>query len=126
MLRPNQSPSSTPDCGPQCDQIPNFASRNQSGTRYASSEARVALNGPGEMGSVGAWPNMPLVCAPATEQPSNRIMSRRVNRIQNCASFLLVDQNFASRTKQQCVLVISMPDIIINPGHWQAGISNLG
>jgi hypothetical protein len=35
------------------------------------------------MGSVGASPNMPLVCAHATEQPSNLIVSRRVNRIQN-------------------------------------------
>ncbi len=31
MLRAYQSPSSMADCGPQCDQMPNFASRNQSG-----------------------------------------------------------------------------------------------
>jgi hypothetical protein len=62
---------------------------------------------------------MPLVCAHATEPPSNLIVSRRVNRIQTAASFPLV-KNIASRTKQQCVLVISVPYIIINPAHGQA------
>ena len=32
-LRAYQSPSSIADCGPQCDQMPNFASRNHSGIR---------------------------------------------------------------------------------------------
>ena len=67
MFRANQSPSSTPDCGPQCDQMPNFASRNQSGTVYASSEERVALKGPEVIGSVAAWPKAPLVRAQAAE-----------------------------------------------------------
>ena len=31
MLRAYQSPSSIADCGPQCAQMPNLASRNQSG-----------------------------------------------------------------------------------------------
>src|SRR5579872_2417930 len=46
MLRAYQSPYSGADCGPQCAQMPNFASRNHSGTRYDFSESRVASNGP--------------------------------------------------------------------------------
>ena len=45
MLRAYQSPSSMADCGPQCDQMPNFASRNQLGTWYACSDSRVGANG---------------------------------------------------------------------------------
>src|SRR5579872_5611164 len=47
MLRAYQSPYSGADSGPQCAQIPNLASRNQSGTRYSCRLSRVALNGPG-------------------------------------------------------------------------------
>src|SRR5690349_6723029 len=36
MLRPYQSPASGTHCGPQCAQIPNLASRNQSGTRWTA------------------------------------------------------------------------------------------
>src|SRR5579863_2174740 len=46
MLRAYQSPASTADCGPQCAQIPNFASLNHSGISYARSDARVPSKGP--------------------------------------------------------------------------------
>src|ERR1700693_4637707 len=46
MLRAYQSPYSTADCGPQCAQIPNLASRYQSGTCQLRSDSRVPLNGP--------------------------------------------------------------------------------
>src|SRR6476620_7468620 len=46
MLRAYQSPASTADCGPQCAQIPNFASRNHSGIWYVRSDARVPSKGP--------------------------------------------------------------------------------
>jgi hypothetical protein len=38
MLRAYQSPNSMADCGPQCAQMPNLASRYHSGIRYASSD----------------------------------------------------------------------------------------
>src|SRR5438046_10611141 len=46
MLRAYQSPASGADCGPQCAQMPNLASRNHSGTWYFSSEPRVPSKGP--------------------------------------------------------------------------------
>src|SRR5208337_3235282 len=42
-----QSPISGWHCGPQCAQMPNFASRYQSGTLYADSDSSVGWNGPG-------------------------------------------------------------------------------
>src|SRR5580698_2702975 len=42
MLRAYQSPASAADCGPQCAQMPNLASRNHSGTWYARNDSRVA------------------------------------------------------------------------------------
>src|SRR5215469_18186868 len=52
MLRAYQSPASAADCGPQWAQMPNLASRNQSGARYASSDCRVPLNGPSAIGGI--------------------------------------------------------------------------
>src|SRR5271165_3830040 len=49
MLRAYQSPSSGTDCGPQCAQMPNLASRNQSGHLYCLSDSQVGLNGPSAM-----------------------------------------------------------------------------
>src|ERR1700687_4102870 len=46
MLRAYQSPASTDDCGPQCAQMPNLASRNHSGTLYLTRDSRVPWNGP--------------------------------------------------------------------------------
>lgn len=46
MLRAYQSPYSAADCGPQCAQIPNLASRYQSGICHCRSDSRVPLNGP--------------------------------------------------------------------------------
>src|SRR5579862_5911799 len=46
ILRAYQSPSSMADWGPQCAQIPNLASRNQSGISYLLSDARVPSKGP--------------------------------------------------------------------------------
>src|SRR5580700_4803789 len=45
MLRAYQSPASGADCGPQCAHMPNFASRNHSGTWYCFSDSRVASKG---------------------------------------------------------------------------------
>src|SRR5512135_961446 len=46
MLRAYQSPCSGTHCGLQCAQIPNFASRNQSGQRYAFKDSQNGRNGP--------------------------------------------------------------------------------
>src|SRR5438874_392272 len=46
IWRAYQSPASTADCGPQCAQMPNLASRNHSGIWYLRSDARVPSNGP--------------------------------------------------------------------------------
>src|SRR5664279_3325424 len=51
MLRAYQSPYSIADWGPQCAQMPNLASRYQSGTCHSRSDSRVPLNGPGAMSS---------------------------------------------------------------------------
>src|SRR5579872_731208 len=60
MFRAYQSPASTADCGPQCAQIPNFASRNQSGILYARRDALEASNGPLAIeGRMPAWPGFP-------------------------------------------------------------------
>ena len=63
-----QSPCSGWHCGPQCAQMPNLASRYQSGTWKAESDSSVGLNGPsatpkpggatigvGAGGKAGAW-----------------------------------------------------------------------
>src|ERR1035438_5392860 len=47
MLRAYQSPSIATDCGPQCAQMPNLASRNHSGHSYCLSDCMVGSNGPG-------------------------------------------------------------------------------
>src|SRR5450755_1810559 len=41
-----QSPCSGTHCGLQCAQIPNFASRNQSGQRYDFRDSQNGKNGP--------------------------------------------------------------------------------
>src|SRR5208282_3642107 len=46
MFRAYQSPCSGTHCGLQCAQMPNFASRNQSGQRYAFSDSQNGRNGP--------------------------------------------------------------------------------
>lgn len=47
ILRAYQSPCSGTHCADQCAQMPNFASRNHSGTLYcAFSECHVGSNGP--------------------------------------------------------------------------------
>jgi len=51
MLRAYQSPCSTPDCGPQCDQMPNFASPYHAGISYFVSESTLPVNGPAVSGS---------------------------------------------------------------------------
>src|SRR5215217_4399379 len=52
IWRAYQSPASTADCGPQCAQMPNLASRNHSGIWYFRSDARVPSNGPLSIGIV--------------------------------------------------------------------------
>ena len=47
MFRAYQSPISGADCGPQCAQMPNLASRNHSGHWYCLSDSLVGWNGPG-------------------------------------------------------------------------------
>src|ERR1017187_8954558 len=54
MLRAYQSPSSAADCGPQCAQMPNLASRNHSGTWYCRSDSRVASKGVAALVRTGA------------------------------------------------------------------------
>ena len=44
MFRAYQSPYMGTDCGPQWDQMPNFASRNQSGHWYSRRESKLASN----------------------------------------------------------------------------------
>src|SRR6185437_11136496 len=46
MFRAYQSPCSGTHCGLQCAQIPNFASRNQSGQRYDFKDSQNGKNGP--------------------------------------------------------------------------------
>ena len=46
MFRAYQSPCSGTHCGLQCAQIPNFASRNQFGQRYAFRDSQNGRNGP--------------------------------------------------------------------------------
>src|SRR5512133_3199610 len=53
MLRAYQSPYSIADCGPQCAQMPNLASRYHSGTSHWRRDSRVPLNGPGAIGRSG-------------------------------------------------------------------------
>src|SRR5450631_534733 len=53
MLRAYQSPYSIADWGPQCAQMPNLASRYQSGACHSRSDSRVPLNGPGATSSAG-------------------------------------------------------------------------
>src|SRR6266700_3546861 len=52
ICRAYQSPASAADCGPQCAQMPNLASRNQSGMRYAASDSRVGLKMPGSVSAL--------------------------------------------------------------------------
>ena len=54
MFRAYQSPRSGWHWGPQCAQMPNFASRNHSGTRYCISESQFGRKGP--RGTVGDEP----------------------------------------------------------------------
>src|SRR5436309_6379203 len=82
MLRAYQSPASMPDCGPQCAQMPNFASRNHRGTSYRCSDSRVPWNGP-------AWmPKSNDCCARnAAEAPASAPMAvRRVMSISHTLS----------------------------------------
>src|SRR5579872_5769711 len=51
MLRAYQSPYSGADCGPQCAQMPNLASRYHAGTCQSFSDSRVPWNGPGVISS---------------------------------------------------------------------------
>lgn len=46
IFRAYQSPCSGTHCGLQCAQIPNFASRNQSGQRYDFRDSQNGRNGP--------------------------------------------------------------------------------
>src|SRR5256885_955701 len=46
MFRAYQSPYRGTDCGPQCDQIPNFASRNQSGHSKLRKDSKDGSKGP--------------------------------------------------------------------------------
>ena len=63
--RAYQSPSIGTDCGPQCAQMPNFASRNHSGHRYCLSDSIVGSNGPVAIFSCTA------VCPPAAAAASS-------------------------------------------------------
>src|ERR1019366_4987583 len=75
MFRAYQSPYSGADCGPQCAQIPNLASRNHSGTRYVWSDSRVAWNGPGAMlGALWAWTKLRAAAAPAVIRKASRLV----------------------------------------------------
>src|SRR6202140_2733221 len=65
MLRAYQSPASTDDCGPQCAQMPNFASRNHSGTWYLESDWAFGWNGPAAICDSGPF------CAAKLALPCN-------------------------------------------------------
>src|SRR5665213_373467 len=69
MLRAYQSPYSTADCGPQCAQIPNFASRYQSGICHSRSDSRVPLKGPGAMARSGLAETSWIAARPWSMRP---------------------------------------------------------
>ena len=55
MLRAYQSPIIGTACGPQWAQMPNLASRNQSGHWYCFSDSMLPLNGPSAICGGWAW-----------------------------------------------------------------------
>src|ERR1035438_9693678 len=82
MLRAYQSPYSGADCGPQCAQIPNLASRYQAGTCHVLSDSRVPLKGPGAISN----------CAPAARarlRMAGALMAANAWRLVNVMSVLL-------------------------------------
>src|SRR5437764_11327300 len=82
MLRAYQSPSSAADCGPQCAQMPNFASRNHSGTLYELSDSRVPVNGPLSIfNPAGGSANTFVRAAAGNAAPARVIALRRVSFI---------------------------------------------
>src|ERR1017187_357626 len=74
MLRAYQSPYSTADCGPQCAQMPNFASRYQSGICHSRSDSRVPLKGPGAMVRSGLAETSWIAPRPSSNRPPSRSM----------------------------------------------------
>src|ERR1700722_19479019 len=84
MLRAYQSPCSTPDCGPQCDQIPHFASPYQAGISYFWSDSWVPANGPSVSGSetgAGDAPDCPSRPEGFKVVAAKRAIARRLLRI---------------------------------------------
>src|SRR5208282_3083810 len=79
MFRAYQSPSSMADCGPQCAQMPNLASRNHSGTSYLLSDVRVPSKGPRSIsipgdGSCCAAPSFKAGRVPAINLQAARLV----------------------------------------------------
>src|SRR5208282_4173721 len=81
MFRAYQSPSPTADCGPQCDQIPNFASENHPGIWNVLSESIVPAKGPGVSASPlsGACRQAPRAANAVADVPNRMSVCRLVS-----------------------------------------------
>jgi hypothetical protein len=86
MFRAYQSPCSGTHCGLQCAQIPNFASRNQSGQRYDFKDSQNGRNGPS-----GTSPrkkgDLPAALAIPDNASALALLSRNDLRFKIAASF---------------------------------------
>src|SRR5208337_2443318 len=79
IFRAYQSPYSMADCGPQCAQMPNLASRNHSGISYLLKDARVPSKGPSSISMPGddsccAAPSFNAGSAPAISLQAVRLV----------------------------------------------------
>src|SRR5208282_4522533 len=79
ILRAYQSPASMADCGPQCAQMPNLASRNHAGISYLLKDARVPSKGPRSIsipgdGSCCAAPSFNAGSVPAISLQAVRLV----------------------------------------------------
>ena len=95
MLRAYQSPCSGTHCALQWFQMPNLASRNQSGVVQATSDSHVGLNGPGAMwiseGDCASILGTAILDARAAAGAAARAdfnRRRRVNRLANMPAII--------------------------------------
>src|SRR5450759_300651 len=94
MLRAYQSPYPGADCGPQCAQIPNLASRYQAGTCQVLNDSRVPLKGPGVISNCAPAARARLRMAGAAITASAwrlvNVMSVLLNRINGSHGLLTI------------------------------------
>src|ERR1035441_3607649 len=91
MLRAYQSPCSGTHCAVQCAQIPNLASRNQSGARYSRRDSQSPRKTPGAM-VLARPPCARIHCAAgklASPLITARLVSLKLRTSAKCSVYLL-------------------------------------